>query len=134
MARILVIDDDKAVAATVRAMLEANGYNAFVADGGRAALRAVELFAFDAIVVDMVMPEVNGLDVIKIVRADAPDVPIIAMSGHAFVGGSNDLDFFQAARLLGADHCLQKPFRARELVEAIESCRAARRAAACKVA
>jgi DNA-binding response OmpR family regulator len=49
-------------------------------------------------------------------------VPIIAMSGYSFRGGSSDLDFFGMASELGASCCLQKPFRPRELMDAIEGC------------
>jgi CheY-like chemotaxis protein len=124
MARILVVDDQTAVRNAIKAMLEHHGYTVILAEGGRAALGAIEAFAFDAVVVDLIMPGMDGLETIKIFRDSAPRVPIIAMSGYAFRGGSSDRDFFRMALDLGAACCLQKPFRPRDLVDAIETCRA----------
>jgi DNA-binding response OmpR family regulator len=120
MARILVVDDDALVAQTIRHTLVAGGHTVIVADGGATALPAIETFAFDLVFIDIIMPGTNGLDVIKQVRASAPDVPIIAMSGYAFIGGSSDRDYLTLARQLGADLCLQKPFKPRELLAAAE--------------
>jgi CheY-like chemotaxis protein len=135
MARILVIDDDALVGKAIRTMLEVSGHTVISADGGRAALPAIETFAFDLVMVDIIMPDINGLDVIKMLRDSAPKVPIIAMSGYTFHGGSTDLDFFQLAEKFGADRALQKPFRPRDLLEAVEACWALRGASdASKVA
>jgi CheY-like chemotaxis protein len=120
MARILVVDDDALVAQTIRHTLVTGGHTVIVADGGATALPSIETFAFDLVFIDIIMPGINGLDVIKLVRASAPDVPIIAMSGYAFHGGSSDRDYLTLARQFGADLCLQKPFRPRELLAAAE--------------
>jgi CheY-like chemotaxis protein len=123
MARVLVIDDDPLVGKMIHSILVANGHTVIVADGGRAALPALETFAFDVVMVDIVMPDINGLDVIKMVREGAADVAIVAMSGYAFDGGSSDRDYFHLAQKFGANHCLQKPFKPRDLIDAIEACR-----------
>jgi CheY-like chemotaxis protein len=122
MARILVVDDQVVVRAAVRAMLEDKGHTVVVAEGGHVAAGAIEAFAFDVALVDIIMPGLNGLDTIKLFRESAPDVPIIAMSGYMFQGGSSDRNFFQMATDLGAAYCLQKPFKPHELISAIESC------------
>jgi CheY-like chemotaxis protein len=125
MARILVVDDQTAVRDTLKAILEHHGYTVIVAEGGRAALCATEAFAFDVVIIDLIMPGMDGLDTIKIFRESAPRVPIIAMSGYAFRSGSSEKDFFRMATDLGAACCLQKPIRSHDLIEAIETCRAA---------
>jgi CheY-like chemotaxis protein len=122
MARILVIDDQTAVRSAIQAMLEYEGHTVVAAECGHNAVSAIEAFAFDLVMVDIIMPGLDGLDTIKILRANAPTVPIIAMSGYSFRGGSSDLDFFSMASELGASCCLQKPFRPRELMDAIERC------------
>src|SRR5262245_22494554 len=122
MARILVVDDQVGVRAAIRAMLENKGHTVVVAEGGHTAAGAIEAFAFDVALVDIIMPGLNGLDTIKLFRESAPDVPIIAMTGYAFQGGSSDRDLLQVATELGAACCLQKPFKPQELVSAIERC------------
>jgi CheY-like chemotaxis protein len=126
MARILVIDDQTSVRSAIRALLEYEGHTVVAAECGHNAVSAIEAFAFDVVLVDIIMPELDGLDTIKILRDSAPAVPIIAMSGYSFRGGSSDLDFFRMASDLGASCCLQKPFRPRQLIDAIESCLAFR--------
>jgi len=121
MARILVIDDQTSVRDAIRAMLEFQGHTVVAAECGHNAVSAIEAFAFDLVMVDIIMPGLDGLDTIKILRNNAPGVPIIAMSGYSFRGGSSDLDFFSMAQELGAGCCLQKPFRPRELTDAVES-------------
>jgi CheY-like chemotaxis protein len=134
MARILVVDDQKAIRTAIRAMLEHKGHTVVVAEGGHHAAGAIEAFAFDVALVDIIMPGLDGLDTIKMFGESAPAVPIIAMSGYAFHGGSSDLDFFRMARELGATCCLQKPFKPHELTGAIEACLAASSGKASRVA
>lgn len=122
MARILVVDDDALVGKAIRTMLETLGHTVIVADGGHSALPALEMFAFDMVMIDIIMPGMNGLDVIKAVRENAPDAMIVAMSGYAFQGGSSDRDYLALAKTFGAAHCMRKPFRPKDLVEAIEIC------------
>src|SRR5262249_39537933 len=122
MARILVIDDQTSVRNAIRAMLEYAGHTVVAAECGHNAVGAIEAFAFDLVMVDIIMPGLDGLDTIKILHDSAPSVPIIAMSGYSFRGGSSDLDYLHMACELGASCCLQKPFRPRELMEAIERC------------
>jgi CheY-like chemotaxis protein len=122
MARILVVDDDVLVGKAIRTMLVALDHNVIVADGGPSALPALETFAFDVVMIDIIMPGMNGLDVIKLVREGAPETAIIAMSGYAFQGGSSDRDYLQLAKKFGANHCIQKPFRPKDLIQAIDAC------------
>ena len=89
---------------------------------------AIEAFTFDFIIVDIFMPGMNGLETIKIFRANAPSVPIIAMSGYAAGSGFVDNDFFRIAMELGATCCLRKPFSREQLVDAIAFCRASKSA------
>jgi CheY-like chemotaxis protein len=122
MARILVVDDDISIRLAVRMILENAGHTVVVAEGGHAAVSAIEAFSFDVLVVDIFMPGMDGLETIKIFRENAPEVPIIAMSGYA-VRGEPMPDFFRKALDLGAALCLYKPFRNRELINAIDTCR-----------
>jgi CheY-like chemotaxis protein len=122
--RILVVDDEQAVRDTLAALLRKEGYRVVVAEGGHAAVSAIEAFMFDFVIVDIFMPGLNGLETIKIFRADAPDVRIIAMSGYASGSGFMDPDFFRTAMDYGATCCLRKPFTREQLLDAIAFSRA----------
>jgi CheY-like chemotaxis protein len=125
MDRILVVDDEKPVREALAALLRQEGYRVVVAESGHVAVEAIEAFTFDFIIVDIFMPEMNGLETIKVFRASAPGVPIIAMSGYAAGSGFVDNDFFHTATEFGATCCLRKPFVREQLLDAIAFCRAA---------
>src|SRR5215475_10124015 len=118
MARILVVDDEISIRVAIRMILERAGHTVVVAEGGHAAVRAIEAFSFDVLLVDIFMPGMDGLQTIKVFRESAPDVPIIAMSGYA-VRGETTPEFVHQALDLGASLCLYKPFRSGELMHAI---------------
>ena len=106
MARILVIDDDALLRRVIRVALEAAGYEVIEAGDGTAALRVYREQGADLLLVDLFIPEPDGLEVIRTVRAEVPGAKIIAMSG----GGSLKLDLLAAAAAFGASRTLWKPF------------------------
>ena len=126
--RVLVVDDEKPVREALAALLRQEGYRVVVVESGHVAVEAIEAFTFNFIIVDIFMPEMNGLETIKVFRANAPSVPIVAMSGYAAGSGFVDNDFFQTAMEFGATCCLRKPFTRDQLLDAIEFCRAAKSA------
>ena len=125
---VLVVDDEKPVREALAELLRKEGYRVVVAESGHVAVEAIEAFTFNFIIVDIFMPEMNGLETIKVFRANAPAVPIMAMSGYAAGSGFVDNDFFQTAMEFGATCCLRKPFTREQLLDAIEFCRAAKSA------
>ena len=106
MARILVIDDDALLRRAIRVALEAAGYEVIEAGDGDAALHVYREQGADLLLVDLFIPEPDGLEVIRTVRAEVPGAKIIAMSG----GGSLKLDLLAAAAAFGASRTLWKPF------------------------
>ena len=115
MARILVIDDDALLRRAIRVALEAAGYEVVEAGDGTAALHVYREQGADLLLVDLFMPEPDGLEVIRTVRAEVPDAKIIAMSG----GGSLKLDLLAAAEAFGASRTLRKPFVPSVLLSAV---------------
>jgi CheY-like chemotaxis protein len=123
MALILVIDDDLAVRNTVHALLQRRGIAVLVADNGVDGIRHLESFAIDLAIVDIFMPDMDGLEVIRAFSRHTPPVPIIAMSG-ALPGDryAAPPDFLDMAGRLGAARCLRKPFSSDQLMIAIQAC------------
>lgn len=118
MSRILVIDDDKYVRTSIRAVLEGAGYR--ISDAGDAdiGLGMQRANPFDAVIVDLVMPKKEGLETIRELKHDYPDLPIIAISGGGDIVRKN---YIQAAELFGAVATLEKPFDGDELLSTIAS-------------
>jgi CheY-like chemotaxis protein len=128
MARILVIDDEVCVRNAIRLILAHRGHHVVVAECGQRGVDAIEAYAFDAVIVDIFMPGMDGFQTIRILRQSAPRVAIIAISGYAFREASWPMpDFLKMACDLGATSCLRKPFKAWEIIKAVEtSCGAVR--------
>jgi CheY-like chemotaxis protein len=118
MPKILVIDDEAAVRKVLVRMLTTAGHEVNAAGGGEAGLRLWREVGADLVLTDVHMPEINGVDVIRELRAHAPALPVIAMSGS---GNSRDLELLRAAQLAGAVGVLGKPFSWDELMGAIAS-------------
>ena len=107
--RILVVEDDKAVASFVKRGLESEQYAVDVAGDGEEAQVLVEAASFDLIILDLVLPKVDGLEVLKQIRSRKPSPPVLILSGRARVEDRvKGLD-------LGADDYLAKPFSFSEL-------------------
>ena len=123
-ARILVVEDEESLADSVRYNLEREGFAVSVAPDGR---RALERFLAERpalVILDLMLPEVAGLDVCRAIRAES-DVPIIIVT-------AKDAEADKVAGLeLGADDYVTKPFSMRELVSRVRAnLRRARRASA----
>ena len=112
--RVLVVDDERAVRDVLTALLNAAGHESAAAANGREALEMLERKQFDVILLDLVMPEQEGLETIQRLRKRADCPYIVAMSG-AFGG-----EYLRIARSLGADHMLQKPISREALLAAVE--------------
>jgi CheY-like chemotaxis protein len=116
MSRVLVIDDERIVSMILKYAFEAIGYETIAADGGRSGIRTAQDEHPDAIVLDLMMPEVNGLDVIDALRQEEAtrDVPILVLTA---VTMSREHGECMAA---GADLVLTKPFDPQDVADAVE--------------
>jgi CheY-like chemotaxis protein len=101
---ILVVDDDRPIRNLCRLTLEESGYLVSEATNGKNALAAIEETEFDLIVLDLSMPDTDGFEFLKGVRAKSPKPKILVISG--FLGGT----MLAAAKLFGAAATLAKPF------------------------
>ncbi|MBP6012802.1 MAG: response regulator [Alphaproteobacteria bacterium] len=121
MARVLVVDDDKLFSALMRRALEQRGHHIALtedAKAGRAALAAEE---FDVIVCDIVLPDENGLHVLRDVCANYPAIATIAISGGKAAGRSVHVDVLHLAQTMGTDAVVKKPFELSSFVATVES-------------
>lgn len=118
MAKILLVDDDDLVAGVIHKILTRAKHQVFRARNGAEALRLYESHAVDLVLTDLIMPDMDGIEMIRTLRRTAPDLKIIAMSG----GGRNNAEgYLQVALQLGAARALAKPFSGEELVAVIEA-------------
>ncbi|MFD1149878.1 response regulator transcription factor [Saccharothrix hoggarensis] len=108
--RILVVDDDRAVRESLRRSLQFNGYQVDLAGDGRQALESVVSQRPDAMVLDVMMPRLDGLEVCRRLRSTGDDLPILVLTARDAV--SDRVSGLDA----GADDYLPKPFALEELL------------------
>lgn len=107
--RILIVDDEKNLRLTMTMCLEPLGYEIGTADDGEDALRQLDNQEFHLILLDIRLPGMDGLDVLRRVVKQHPDIPIVMVSAHGTVESAVE------AMKLGAVDFLQKPFTPQEL-------------------
>lgn len=113
---ILVVDDEQHVVQVVRAMLTREGHEVIVASNGQEALRTIENCRPDLILLDIVMPEMDGATLAEELhkRQETAKIPIV------FLTGLVDSDRGRDGSALAGQHVLPKPFGAEELYSIIE--------------
>lgn len=119
MPSVLIIDDDDQIRRLLRVGMEQAGYEVREGRSGREGVRCYRSMPADVTVVDILMPDKDGLAAIVELKREFPDAKVIAMTG-----GSPKMklpDFLDVARRLGASRTLHKPFTMTEFLSAVEA-------------
>jgi CheY-like chemotaxis protein len=117
--KILVVDDDAIVRETLVEILSSEGYDLVTAQDGRHGLKLFRSENPDLVVTDIIMPEMEGIQMITEIRAMDPKAKVIAVSGGARIGNT---DFLKIARLLGANDVVYKPFDPDDFLARVSKC------------
>jgi two-component system chemotaxis response regulator CheY len=112
--RILAVDDNRSIRELLASILEGAGFDAFTAEDGQQAREQIRRHSIDLAIIDLVMPDEEGIELIRALRKQHPHLKIIAMSGTF---GAGILD---AAQHLGADATLSKPFTQDTILECVQ--------------
>jgi DNA-binding NtrC family response regulator len=115
--RILVVDDEPLIRSTLGQLLTIAGHEVLLAENGDEATRLWREVGADLVIVDIFMPEKDGIETIVELRALSPSLPIIAMSG----GAAKRMDLLPEAKLLGAYWTIDKPFTFAEMSALVDS-------------
>ncbi|NBC96169.1 MAG: response regulator [Deinococcus-Thermus bacterium] len=113
--RVLLVEDDSATARSIELMLQSEGFVADVTDLGEDGLEIGKLYDYDIIVLDLMLPDMDGYEVLRRLRASKVDTPILILSGLS------ELDHKIKGLGFGADDYLTKPFDKRELIARIHA-------------
>ena len=108
--RVLLVEDEKSLRDIIKLNLELENWEVIVATNGEEALDKIDSEYFDIIVLDLMIPKINGIDVLKSFRIKNPDVPVIIISAK-----STSSDRIKGLKV-GADDYLAKPFDIEELL------------------
>jgi CheY-like chemotaxis protein len=118
-ARILLIDTDSKVLLETRKRLSGHGYTVATAVGGDEGLRRFREFVPELVVVEILMPDADGIECLLAIKRDSPQTKVLAVS--AGEGRLTSNFFLDVARKLGADGVLKKPFTPEQLARAVQS-------------
>ncbi len=111
--KILVVDDDAIVIKSCRRILEAEGFEATSVPSADEALEKIKYYEFDLLLMDVKMPKHDGIFLMREIKKNWPDIPIIVMSGYPTPETIADV------LKLGATQFIPKPFRPDELVKSV---------------
>jgi DNA-binding NtrC family response regulator len=118
--KILIVDDEEEFSKTLSDRMEIRGLKVEIAKNGNEALKKVEEGTYDAIVLDMVMPGMNGIETLKKIKEKKPDFQVILLTGHATVkDGIESMKY-------GAVDFLEKPADIESLLKKIEDAKSKR--------
>lgn len=117
-ATILLVDDEELLRAGVQEMLELQGFMVVTAANGEQALACLSEKHIDLIITDLVMPKMDGIDFVQLLRKSWPDIPVIVVSGSTRnIMQRYGIDTIQVP---GADASLSKPFKGVDLVAQVK--------------
>ncbi len=100
---LLVVDDEQSIRRTLREILEYEGYGIAEAEDGEAALKAIHSTPYDLVLMDVKMPKRDGMEVLKLVKEEIPELPVVMISGHGTIETAVE------ATRLGAFDFIEKP-------------------------
>ncbi|MDR0709548.1 MAG: response regulator, partial [Spirochaetaceae bacterium] len=103
MTRILIVDDEQGIRRTLASIMEDEGYQAFTAEDALVGLEILEREAINLVFLDVLLPQMGGLEALEEIRRNWPDVEVVVISGHA------NIDMAVRAVKLGAFDFLEKP-------------------------
>lgn len=115
MSKILVVDDEKSIRITFRIFLSEEGHEVFVAEDAETALKIFNEQDLDLIITDIVLRKMSGLDFIKIVKAENPNIPIVIMTGSPEINTAMEVMKYEAS-----DYII-KPISKEKLLEKVKS-------------
>src|SRR6185437_2439465 len=117
MPSVLVVDDQDQVRQLIRETLEQAGYDVEEARDGKEGLDLYRTRSTDLVIMDILMPDQDGLETIMTLHREFPDARVIAMTGGSDAIGV--LNFLGVAKMLGARRTLQKPFELKVLLDTV---------------
>lgn len=117
MARILIVDDNQTMAGMLSLVVELNGHVTRLAHSGQQALESIAEERPDVVLLDLMMPDMDGLETLRRLRAmpNGRDLPVIVVTARA------ELDLAQQIAYAGGDALLFKPVQSKELCAAIDA-------------
>ena len=114
MRKLLIVDDEAGIVEEVKACFEEEGYEVYTADTAKEGIEAVTRYQPDVVLLDMKLPDMSGIYVLKFAKENFPKIKVIVNTGYV------DQNVIDEAERLGRDSFLQKPFNLERLMNEID--------------
>lgn len=111
---ILVVDDERVICDACELILSEKGHTVTMRNNGKTGLDAINEGSYDILLLDMKLPDIDGMDILKVVQKEKPNLCTIVMTGYSSISNA------VGAMRKGAANYLAKPFTEDELLQAIE--------------
>ncbi len=114
--KILIVDDSQSVCNAIRELLKLEGYTVYTALGGKEAIQLSQVHYFDLVLMDLIMPDLNGLETFKKIKAIQPNIKSVLITGNLEMA----MEFYIEAIEEGMhEEYLRKPFYNEEIIEVV---------------
>src|SRR3984957_1306390 len=113
--RVLLIEDDSATAQSIELMLKSEGFNVYTTDLGEEGVDLGKIYDYDLILLDLNLPDMSGMDVLRTLRVGKINTPVMILSG------TSEIDMKVKTFSGGADDYMTKPFHKDELVARVHA-------------
>lgn len=110
---LMIVDDEQAIREAVDFLLVDSGYTVITAKDGKDALRKLECIKVDLVITDILMPEMDGIELIDHIKKNNPQIKSVVVS-------AGDPNYLVVTKHLGADRVIEKPFCKDDLIQAVE--------------
>ncbi|ETT87221.1 response regulator [Viridibacillus sp. FSL R5-0477] len=104
MKKILIVDDQQGIRLLLNEVFKKEGYETYLAANGLEALQYIDKIMMDCVLLDMKIPGMDGIEILKRINKQLPDLPVLMMTAYG------ELDLIKEAEALGAKHYFTKPF------------------------
>ncbi|PJA29288.1 MAG: hypothetical protein CO189_02760 [candidate division Zixibacteria bacterium CG_4_9_14_3_um_filter_46_8] len=112
--RILIVDDDQFILEILKTILEREGYSTLTANSGESALETIKSNPINLIISDIIMPGMNGMELLANVKSNYPSIPVLMITGYS--GKYSN----RSVTAQGAKGCVTKPFKNTEIVNRVK--------------
>ncbi|QOV10361.1 response regulator [Viridibacillus arvi] len=102
--KILIVDDQQGIRLLLNEVFKKEGYETYLAANGLEALQYIDKIMMDCVLLDMKIPGMDGIEILKRINKQLPDLPVLMMTAYG------ELDLIKEAEALGAKHYFTKPF------------------------
>jgi len=113
--QLLIVDDQQGIRLLLKEVFKREGYETYLASNGIEALEISERIKPDVVLLDMKIPGMDGIEILKRIKSKTPDLPVVMMTAYG------ELDLIQEAIKLGAAHYFTKPFDIYEVRDAVNA-------------